>query len=351
MLAVPIGAGLPAPVATGNCDAAVATRTMGTAQRGIIRVLMSAAFDPVGCLPPIATLDVELTALESVELPGWLGSTLHGALGGAMRAQTCSAECAERHKVQAGRCPYSRLFSTPPSREGLPTWVSASASPPLALRPPAPASPRIAKRGDPLTFGIVLFGERAIDDTGYVLAALERMAAFGLGKGRGGLALERVRSSGTTIWESRRITSMPVLATAPTVDADVPVTIRTVTPVRVMRDGEICAPRFEDLVAAAARRVVVLNAYYGGGELLDFRLNSLRDAAAQHRAYVHGTWEPFRTMRWSSRQRRKHAMEGYLGRLEVSSLGPFAGWIRAAALTGVGKATAFGFGQLAIREG
>ncbi|HEY8427213.1 MAG TPA: hypothetical protein VIL20_02515, partial [Sandaracinaceae bacterium] len=115
---------------------------------------MHELMDPVTLLPPVVLLEVELVARGTVALPGWLGSTLHGGLGGALRALVCSSECERLHEAEPGRCAFARLFA-PPAANDAPAWIAATAAPPLALRPPAPAQPRNVEPGAALTFAVV----------------------------------------------------------------------------------------------------------------------------------------------------------------------------------------------------
>ncbi len=303
--------------------------------------------DPLSILPPVYRLQVELRSKAEARLPGWLGSTLHGALGGALRAATCSRSCAAKHPVEPRRCPYVRLFEPVAAPEGTPAWIAASPAPRLAICPPAPDDPRVLAAGDHLAFSVLLLGDAAAGDVGYLLAALERMAAHGLGRGRGRFELTRVTSGTETVWEGGSVTGRPERAT-PADIAGLGLVLSTNTPLRVVRGGELVRPRFEDLVGAAARRVVSLAVLAGEPNAGELRIDALVTGAATHRARIEASWEPFHTRRWSSRQRRAHAMHGYLGELRVDDAGPYLDWLRAGALAGIGKGTALGFGHVEL---
>ena len=131
-------------------------------------------------------------------------------------------------------------------------------------------------------------------------------------------------------------------------DPNCPVTLRALTPLCIVRDGRPSVPRFEDLVAACARRVLVLASLHGTTSLPEIRIDSLRERARTHTTRIESVWMPFRAERWSSRQKRRHPVEGYLGHMEVSVPGAFVGWLEAAALVGVGKGTALGLGHMEL---
>ncbi len=298
--------------------------------------------------PPVLSLVVRLAATERVQLPSWLGSMLHGAIGRALRRVACSEQCHARHAAQRDRCAYARLFESPSPPRAASERVAAMAPHRMWLVPPAPAEPRDLEAGRTLDFEIRLVrsGEA---DLGWLLAALERMATKGLGRRRGRMRLDGVSSEGKPIWQAGQARGRPASIVTPVLPSG-PIVLRTVTPLRIVRDGSVQPPRFEDLVAAAARRIVAIAAFFGSGEPA-LNIAELRAAAAAHRARIDAVWSPYRMVRYSSSQSRRHPMEGHTGEMTIDDAGPFADLLSAAAPLSIGKSTAFGFGAYELRSG
>lgn len=299
-------------------------------------------------IPEIIVVDVVLEAIDRVQLRGWLGSELHGALGAALREVGCSDACARRHEREPDRCAYAHLLETPARPEGISDRVAAMAPHRLWLRPSGLAEPEEWAPGDRLRFEIGL-ARSAEPYLPALLTALERMAASGVGNRRGTMRLERVSAGGRPVWEGGQVKGRPrpveTLATP-----SGPVVLRTRTPLRVLRDGRARPPRFEDLVGASARRLVAMAAFHGAGEP-DLHVSELVQAATRHRARIEAVWEPFRVERYSARQRKWHPMDGHLGEMRVDEPGDFAPLLVAAAPFGVGKGTSFGFGVFNLLPG
>jgi hypothetical protein len=305
--------------------------------------------EPAGGLRTL-TLDVTLRAIEELRLPGWIGSTLHGALGTALAAATCSPACRRGHALGARPCAYSRLF-VEPAAPGMREGVIAGMRPhPLVLRPPPPAEPRILAPGDRLAFGLTLIG-RAIEDLGPLVAGLEGMAQRGLGKRRGASRLEKVESRGQLVFRPPRTLRGPE-PDVPTSPPDVlhALRVRSATPLRLYREARpIRQPSFADLVEAALRRHDALAALNGEPVVpLLAPASKALDAARQVKV-AGAEWRTFSVPRYSSRQKQKHLMAGAQGfAIYEGPIAPCWELLELATRIGIGKATSFGFGLIEI---
>lgn len=299
-------------------------------------------------LPRSCTLEVTYLALERVELPSWTGSLLHGAIGGALRALVCSEACESRH-ASGSECPYARLFENGVSPDWLSPWLQATRPPMLALLPRPPEHERALERGDRFVFSLRLFG-RAMHDVGFLLAALERAAERGIGKGRGRMRLELVDGIGGPIHHHGRVVSAPRPDPAPsTLPLDGAIALRAVTPLRLLREHTLVAsPSPIDLVQAAYRRTVTVACHHGTLDVADDLPPSL---PIEDSSPAVGSWNAFRVSRYSNRQGRKHFMEGVQGGIELPPATPGIEWLAFAPTLGLGKATAFGFGQVVLETG
>ena len=98
----------------------------------------------------LARYRVTLVALEPLELPTYLGSTLRGAFGRAFRALCCPARPGEACPASE-TCPYPLIFETapPPGAEALGT---PEESPRTFVIAPPPASAPAYPRGNQAAF-------------------------------------------------------------------------------------------------------------------------------------------------------------------------------------------------------
>jgi hypothetical protein len=140
-------------------------------------------------------LRVEVKATRTIQLPPYLGSTIRGAFGLALR-QSC---CVLRRQVCCScllrsRCVYSYTFETPLNGSGDQARRYASAPHPFVLNLDI-HSPGTREVGSTFSFGVTLIG-RAAEFLPYFVHAFQRMGELGLGKGRGTFELVRVVSPG-----------------------------------------------------------------------------------------------------------------------------------------------------------
>lgn len=282
------------------------------------------------------TLEVELDVIEPVLLPGWLGSTLHGALGWALSEVD----------------PSSSLLAIPEPPSNAPGFVRSMGTPPLLVVPPPPGAPRQLAAGETFRFGIVLVGE-ALRELTTVLRALRRVGEAGLGEGRGRAMLLRVSDRAGAIASGGRIHRDPLVdeIAAPPERSGPSLLFRTVTPLRLEHRKEVVdVPELADLVGAAARRILTAAALHER-RVVDVRVDALIDRVHAKTRTVEHAFEPFVVDRWSERQKKRHSMAGthgwarYEGDLEEA-----VAWLAAAQHLGIGKSTTFGFGRVALEE-
>ncbi|MCA9530163.1 MAG: CRISPR system precrRNA processing endoribonuclease RAMP protein Cas6 [Myxococcales bacterium] len=287
-------------------------------------------------LPRTSTLRVTLSALAPCTLPGWLGSTLHGALGQALA------------RVPAGEASaFDRLMAPAAPRERLEAWLRASPPSPLALVPPPPGDARPLSTGEHLRFSVVLIGADAIALAELVGAGLHRMARYGLGRDQARFELASVEGPARVAclfdeWRGAPGDDAPL---PPALDLVRRLTLHARRPLHLRVGGEMTEqPDFATIIGAAARRALALTAYFGDGAP-PLRVDALmaRATAAVHRET--GTFERYQTGRWSSRQKRRHPVTGMTGQLTVegdlTELAPLLAWC---ARVGIGKGAALGLG-------
>lgn len=258
--------------------------------------------------------------------PGESGNVIRGALG----------ERLERAGEEAVR----QLFRPDPAR---PSGLKCP-PPPFVLR--AALDGLVFAPGEPFAFDVHVFDLR-VPVLQYFRDAFERMAAEGLGPGRG-----RARLTGT---ETLDLEGDPAAASFrcvapldPEPVAIKAVTLRFLTPTELKAGGRIVdEPQFGHLFARLRDRIATLRSLYGAGALtLDFPGLGERAAAVElERSEL--TWEY--AARKSRRTGQTHPLAGFTGTAEYrGSLAEFLPWLRAAQWSGVGRQTVWGKGDVRV---
>jgi len=236
-------------------------------------------------------------------LPGYLGSTLRGALGWALKKAGCALpgqECGPC--LLKNSCGYYYLFETEAYQDADGRPVNARPHP-IILEPESTA-PGEQQVGDTFSFSLVLM-DRAIDHLPLISEAVNLMGEQGIGSSRGRhrgrfdlvriqprdglLSLENFRDSGVHS-----------------------IYVRLHTPLRIKRHNRMLKQLpFAELIRACLRRVAALEEAYGPGEP-DLDYPGLVRAAGRVRQQQHDLhWHSLQ--RWSNRQGKKVSLDGLLG--------------------------------------
>jgi len=308
----------------------------------------------------VARYELELTPVEPLSLPAFMGSTLRGAFGNVFRRIACSEPIRARHRDCQGcllrdSCPYAYVFETspPPGSERLRTHTAIPR--PFVLEAPARAE-AVYPPGGSLRFSLVLVG-RAIDYLPYFVVAFRELGNDGMGKGRGRFNLASVwaHSDGREISiysaEEGRITPRSVAVTGDEFHrqaaelAGPRLALRFLTMTRLQFGGQLVdSPAFHVVVRALVRRVANL-AYFHHGWSLDCDFRELVRAAGEVRLVADETrwvdWE-----RYSSRQDARMKLGGILGRaVYAGEFEPFLPLLVLGTYVHVGKNATFGLGR------
>lgn len=305
------------------------------------------------------TCQAKLVACDPVELPAFTGSSLRGALGGALKAVSCvrgASRVCEKQCVAPDRCAYGELMETPVPDDA-PRRVRASrfAPHPWVMTPPRGG---VLFPGDALEVTLTLFGDarRRIVD---VIEALSHWQDMGLGKDRGGLELIALTDAktGEAIWRGGELSLAAAsletitLEAAPEDDQTDQVELEFESPVQLIRSGDLVREvDLGELVYQCASRLELMASCHGerGPEGVDARAWSriARDAAVELSRH---DLAPIKIERWSSRQKRRHELRGLVGTLELrGELAPFLPLLRAGAVTHIGKGVSFGLGKFSL---
>ena len=291
-------------------------------------------------------------------LPGYLGSTLRGAFGTALKTSMCgnlSRDCASCGI--AGRCLYASTFEP----RFLPPGVNLRGmEPPPAyvLEPPAGHLSRLGK-GASLSFAVLLFGE-ANTCLPFFLNTFEMMGRRGIGRraegtGGGRFVLHSVEQErGRNLFDpgSGRLITEPAVRDIRLQDppAAAPQTLQAalLTPLRLKFHSQLQdSLPFHVLVRAALRRVSSVFAVHGGGEPpLDYAGLTAGAERVQTRSCQLRwlDWE-----RYSNRQKRRMMLGGMIGTVSYAGVpAAYVPVLEMAGLLHIGKQSTFGLGKLEL---
>ena len=305
---------------------------------------------------------VVFEALEPLDLPSYLGSTLRGAFGHAFRAVACPAP-RDLHCPAPAQCPYHLIFETspPPGSEALRTHEEIPRpfviSPSGSVQPaPGQAGRNEFQRGDEISFELVLIG-RAQEFFPYFVVALREVDR--MGRGRRAVEFRRIEAlSADGQWsEVYAATDNLVHGGAPSITLEDcsavpapkgPVTIEFLTQTRLKHEGRFVRhPEFQILFRRLLGRLSSLSRFHCVAPLnVDFR--ELIDKAGSIRLTQDDTqWTQWR--RYSSRQDRPMEWEGIVGRATYEGdFAPFWKYLRFGQFVHAGHGATFGLGRYRV---
>ncbi len=305
---------------------------------------------------------VVFEALEPLDLPGYLGSTLRGAFGHAFRAVACPAPRGADCPVPT-QCPYHLIFETspPPDSEALRTHDEIPR--PFVIAPgdseqagSDERARRLFQPGDEVSFELALIG-RAQEFFPYFVVALREVNR--IGRGRQAVELRRIDALDARTDQSREVytasenlvrgsaESISIEACADT-PADGALAIEFLTQTRLKHEGRfVRTPEFQILFRRLLGRLSSLARFHCGAPLeVDFR--ALIDKAASIRLLQDDTrWT--RWQRYSSRQQRRMEWEGIVGRaIYEGDFTAFWKFLHFGQFIHVGHGATFGLGRYRV---
>lgn len=309
----------------------------------------------------ILCYELTLRAEQPIALPQFLGSTLHGGFGAALKEVGCMrashASCPPCEFP--AQCPYNLLFLDPGlAAQKLPKRY-ATAPKLTVIQVPFPSPPQLAP-DETLTFRILLFGP-AVALRIYPIVAMRLWAERGLGRRRGRFAIEKIASFNPLTGERRHIyadtdqmvhqndepfTIAAVSKWAEGWPVGNLVKLSFVTPARLFGRGY--SPSNLDLVVvikSAMERLGILALVAGMPEQrVDFEtpLAAAANISVLSRAVARHDWHRF------SKFKNLHmSMGGFVGHMilqgDFTSLKPY---LKIAEVLHVGRNPSFGLGQV-----
>ena len=303
----------------------------------------------------LARYRMTLTALSTITMPPYAGSTLRGGFGHAFRKMVCTQgpiDCGDC--TLKAVCPYPYIFETAPFEGAQQLRTYGDVPRPFVIDPLDTRGEY--RRGESFSFQLTLIG-RAIDYLPYFLVSFRELGEMGIGKGRGRFQLTHVRTDdGESIYDGdtqmvhnldnarsfddiRRETE-----SQPTEE----LTLRLLTPTRITHEGALTDQLpFHVFWRRLIGRISAL-AYFHCGESLEMDFKGLIEKATS----VETTDSTLRWKDWtrySSRQDRKMQLGGLVGGVTYAGdLGEFVPFAALGAYLHVGKNATFGLGKYRV---
>lgn len=309
----------------------------------------------------LSRLRVTFEAKDHVLLPEYKGSALRGGFGRALRKIVCwsrSATCPQC--LLKAKCVYAYVFETLPHDDSPFLRKMTNAPHPFVIRPPLDQR-RDYEPGEKLSFDFITIG-KAAEHLPYFAYTFVEMGAYGLGRGRGKLALERIESVGfdgelTLVYHHAdqilrdnaenqtfvQLTDHKALIG--------PCTFKFLTPVRIQEKGSYReSVNFGLLFRNLLRRVAVLGPLHCGIDCSGIDFAGLSRAADSIQTVCSDLrWHDWE--RYSNRQQTRMKLGGLLGEItfegDFSMFWPF---ILLGEHVHVGKNTSFGLGHYQLLD-
>ncbi len=285
-------------------------------------------------------------------LNSYSGSMLRGAFGRALRTLVCVTKMEDCKSCLLYRqCAYPKIFEPPvPHNAQLQNF---SAIPlPFVIEPPEMGKQTL-KRGDTLSFNMVLIGQ-AIQHLPLITKAWQQALENGLGKGKSSLLLHNIvfepeQTAEQVVYqygEKERIAS-PEFNPLPLTMTD-QISIQLKSPLRIQKKGKVLSNNMcgRDFLMALMRRYYLLKEFYGEAyQAPDFSY------LVQHAEKIDCTtrFEWYEWQRYSSRQKQKMMFGGVVGELKLQGdLSVFLPMLLLGQWLHVGNKTTFGMGHYQI---
>ena len=303
----------------------------------------------------IARYHVILTALSTIVMPPYAGSTLRGGFGHAFRKMVCTQgpiDC--KDCTLKAVCPYPYIFETAPFEGAQQLRTYGDVPRPFVIDPLNTRGEY--RRGQSFAFHLTLIG-RAIDYLPYFLVSFRELGEIGIGKGRGRFQLSHVQTeNGESIYDSE--TQMvhnlnntfsfdEIQREAASLPTDT-LTVRLLTPTRITHEGQLTDKLpFHLFWRRLIGRISAL-AYFHCGESLDLDFKGfIAQAETVETVETSLRWKDW--TRYSSRQDRKIQLGGLVGSATYAGdLGVFLPFVALGAFLHVGKNATFGLGKYRI---
>ena len=303
----------------------------------------------------LARYRLTLTALSTITMPPYAGSTLRGGFGHAFRKMVCTQgpiDCKDCTLNAA--CPYPYIFETAPFAGAQQLRTYGDVPRPFVIDPMDTRGEY--RKGESFSFQLTLIG-RAIDYLPYFLVSFRELGEMGIGKGRGRFQLTHVRADdGESIYdgESQMVHNLDnarsfddIRRETESQPTDV-LSLRLITPTRITHEGALTDQLpFHVFWRRLIGRISAL-AYFHCGESLEMDFKGLIEKATSVETRDSTLrWKDW--TRYSSRQDRRMQLGGLVGRVRYEGeMAGFVPFVALGAFLHVGKNATFGLGKYRV---
>ena len=303
----------------------------------------------------LARYRVILTALSTIVMPPYAGSTLRGGFGHAFRKMVCTQgpiDC--RDCTLKAVCPYPYIFETAPFEGATQLRTYGDVPRPFVIDPLDTRGEY--RQGESFVFRLTLIG-RAIDYLPYFLVSFRELGEIGIGKGRGRFQLTQVLTDGeesiydgdTQMVHNRNnaLSFDDIQQETASLPTD-QLTVHLLTPARITHEGQITDKLpFHLFWRRLIGRISALG-YFHCGESLSLDFKGLIAQAETVRTVQTGLrWHDW--TRYSSRQNQKMQLGGLIGSVTYAGdLEAFLPFVALGTFLHVGKNATFGLGKYKV---
>ena len=304
----------------------------------------------------LARYRVILTALSTIVMPPYAGSTLRGGFGHAFRKMVCTQgpiNC--RDCTLKAVCPYPYIFETAPFEGATQLRTYGDVPRPFVIDPLDTRGEY--RQGESFVFRLTLIG-RAIDYLPYFLVSFRELGEIGIGKGRGRFQLTQVLTDGeesiydgdTQMVHNRNnaLSFDDIQQETASLPTDT-LTVHLLTPTRITHEGQITDKLpFHLFWRRLIGRISALGYFHCGESLaLDFK-ELIAQAETVQTVQSGLRWHDW--TRYSSRQNQKMQLGGLMGSATYAGdLGVFLPFVALGAFLHVGKNATFGLGKYQVK--
>ena len=305
---------------------------------------------------PIRHLTFHCRWTSEAKLPDYIGSTLRGAFGWALKRSTCMLK---REKcptcILNTACAYPVLFAT--ERYGtVEQGRAVNARPHPLVFQPDPGGAGTGREEENWHFSLLVIGD-ADQFLPHIVYSVRMMGEAGIGVGAkhglGRFDLETVQADDADMFDAASGRMATTLTARPLALGEAKEDVRRLgvhllTPLRLKQENRLQTDLpFHVLVRAVLRRISALESAYGQGEPdLDYR-GLVRRAEEVRLEESTLRWQDL--LRYSTRQQQTVSMSGLMGSaVYAGELDEFVPLLDYARQVHIGKQTLFGLGRLAI---
>lgn len=305
----------------------------------------------------LSRLSFVFEARENGRLPSFLGSTIRGSFGHALKDVGCPGHCSDT-KICLEECSYAYCFETPIPDDSKRMRRMSFAPHPFWFEVPY-KSKRNWRAGDRIHVTMVLVG-KAIKLFPYIMSAAEKMGHSGFGSNHTRFCLVELRDSfvhdeARPIWRGGKLHEEPsVLQASQLVQPEYApkvIELECLTPMRIFEKKKMLQQlTFRSFARSLLSRFTSLQYFHCGTQVeLDFK-GILAEAEqvniTQHKLHSECL------NRQSNRQNRKIPLDGLLGTItwQGSALSLFWPLVQIGQILHIGKGTAMGLGQYRITQ-